>query len=342
MRVFGLPKEFRRVARAHPPELDASGEERLRWVKAWRQVRARGISGEEAAAMLDKARATLYRWERRLQQDGPRGLMDRSRAPRRRRQPTWSPELAQAVQQLRETYPRWGKEKLAVLLRREGWSISTSMVGRILKRLKDRGVLREPGRNGLRAWKRPRPRPYAVRKPKEYQPQQAGDLVQVDTLDVRPLPGVILKHLTARDVISRWDVLEVHTRATAATAKGFLAALQVRMPFPIRALQVDGGSEFQGVFEEACREAGIPLYVLPPRSPKLNGHVERAQRTHTEEFYELYDGDLDVTTLNRALLQWEQVYNQVRPHRALGNLTPLEYLGRAHSSMPKSPSLSHM
>ena len=63
-----------------------------------------------------------------------------------------------------------------------------------------------------------------MRKPKEYQAREPGDIVQVDTLDVRPLPGVVLKHFTARDVVSRWDVLEVHTRATATTAKAFLDA----------------------------------------------------------------------------------------------------------------------
>ena len=113
---------------------------------------------------------------------------------------------------------------------------------------------------------------------------EPGDLVQVDTLDVRPLPGVILKHFTARDVVSRWDVVEVRTRATANTATDFLSTLQARMPFPVRAIQVDGGSEFQAGFEQACQERGLRLFVLPPRSPKLNGAVERAQRTHTEEF----------------------------------------------------------
>ena len=72
------------------------------------------------------------------------------------------------------------------------------------------------------------------------------NLVQVDTLDVRPLPGVILKHFTAREVVSRWDVVEVRTRATANTATDFLSTLQARMPFPVRAIQVDGGSEFPG------------------------------------------------------------------------------------------------
>ena len=75
--------------------------------------------------------------------------------------------------------------------------------------------------------------------------------------------------------------------------------------------------------------------MLPPRSPKLNGHVERAQRTHTEEFYEIYDGDLRVEPLNRALRHWEKVYNTVRPHQALGYLRPSELLNKA--GWPRGP-----
>ncbi len=134
---------------------------------------------------------------------------------------------------------------------------------------------------------------------------QPGGLVQVDALDVRPVPGVVLKHFTARDIVSRWDVLEAHTRATAATAAGFLDRLVARMPFPVRAIQVDGGSEFQAIFEEACQARGIRLFVLPLRSPKLNGCVERAQRTHTEEFYEVTPFSLEIAALNREILAWE-------------------------------------
>jgi hypothetical protein len=54
--------------------------------------------------------------------------------------------------------------------------------------------------------------------------------VQVDTLDVRPLPGVVFKQFTARDAVSRWDVIQAHTRATAATAGQFLETLLHRMP----------------------------------------------------------------------------------------------------------------
>lgn len=112
-----------------------------------------------------------------------------------------------------------------------------------------------------------------------------------------------------------------------------------RFPFPIKAVQVDGGSEFMADFEGACQKYGIRLFVLPPRSPKLNGHVERAQRTHTEEFYELYDGELDIPTLNQALLGWERIYDTFRPHHSLDGLTPAQYLKRCHLSLvPSNPS----
>ncbi|MBE0481381.1 MAG: DDE-type integrase/transposase/recombinase [Dehalococcoidia bacterium] len=100
--------------------------------------------------------------------------------------------------------------------------------------------------------------------------------MQLDTLDVGPLPGVNLKHFKARDMVSRWDVVEAHRQAKASTAAGFLDTVISRMPFTIRAIQVDGGSEFYEKFEKACLDNGIRLFVLPPRSPNLNGCVERA------------------------------------------------------------------
>jgi len=100
------------------------------------------------------------------------------------------------------------------------------------------------------------------------------------------------------------------------------------MPFPIKAIQVDGGSEFQDAFERECQKRSIKLFILPPRSLKLNGHVERAQRTHTEEFYEVTEANFEIRELNWALFEWEKVYNTIRPHQALGYLTPQEFLER--------------
>lgn len=305
--------------------LSEEANRRLKWMEHYAQ---RGHNAARTCRHFDISRQTFYRWWHRFEREGPLGLEGCSRRPQRLRRPTWDATLEQAVLTVRRQYPRWGKDKLVVLLRRQGRVLSTSMVGRILRRLRQRGVLVEPARRPISAAKRRLPRPYAVPKPRDYQPRAPGDLVEVDTLDVRPLPGIVLKHFTGRDVISRWDVLEVHERATAKTAASFLSTLEARMPFAIRAIQIDGGSEFQADFEHACQQRGIRLFALPPRSPKLNGAVEPAQRTHTEEFYEVYDLPWTATALNQHARRWEQTYNTVRPHQALGYLTPAEFLAQ--------------
>ena len=100
--------------------------------------------------------------------------------------------------------------------------MSTPMVGRILTHLHRRGELGAPRPRAISVRRARPPRPYAVRKPQDYVVTAPRDLVPLDTLDVRPLPGVTLKPLAARDMISRWDVFEVASRATASTAARFL------------------------------------------------------------------------------------------------------------------------
>jgi len=321
MNVYCTIPGYNRLASI--PRLSKKAKQRLKWFDYYY---CRGQNARLTCRHFDISPQSFYRWKKRYNPRHLESLEDHSHRPKHLRQPTYSVELVDAVLRLREEYPRWGKEKLTVLLHREGFVCCGSTVGRILHKLKERGVLREPVPNHISARKRQWQRPYAVRKPKEYVAKEPGDIVEVDTLDVRPLPGVVLKHFTARDIISRWDVLEVHTRATSHTASGFIDTLLKRMPFPVKAIQVDGGSEFQDAFERECQRRGIKLFVLPPRSPKLNGHVERAQRTHTEEFYEVTDSSFEMPELNRALLKWEGVYDTVRPSQALGYLTPQEYL----------------
>jgi transposase InsO family protein len=288
--------------------------------------RAHGQNVSLTARHFGFSRPTVYRWLGRYDRFHLETLEDRPSRPRRRRRPTWSQAELAAVRDLRARYPRWGKDKLVVLLRREGTVLSTSMVGRILGRLRRSGDLREPVGHRISARKRPWRRPYAIRKPADWRVERPGDLVQLDTVDVRPLPPVVLKQFTARDVVSRWDVVELHGRATASRAVLALDSIIERMPFAVRAISVDGGSEFMAEFETACADRGIALFILPPRSPKLHGAVERANRTHTEEFYECSTAEPTLAALVPELHAWETVYNTVRPHQALGYLTPAEFL----------------
>lgn len=305
-----------------PPDLSRDARRRLTMVD-WHRAHGQNVS--RTARHFGYSRPTVYRWLARFERDRLETLETRSSAPRRRRRPTWTLGQLGAVRDLRARYPRWGKAKLAVLLRRDGIVLSVSMVGRILTRLRQTGELREPLRairRRMRAWRRP----YAVRQPAGWTVERPGDLIQIDTVEIRPTADHPFKQFTARDVVSRWDTLEVRRSATARQASAVLDALAERMPFPVRAISVDGGSEFMAEFETACQERGIALFVLPPRSPKLHGAVERANRTHTEEFYEVTDAELDPDSVRPALLAWERTYNTVRPHQALGYLTPAEYL----------------
>lgn len=279
------------------------------------------------------ARSTYYEWKKRYRPNDLTTLEDRSSRPRRCRGRQWTATQVAAVRAAREAHPRWGKAKLAVVLAREGVGVSASTVGRILTHLKARRVLVEPPRK--RAYPHARhPRPYATRRPKGSPPATVpGDLVQLDTVQLRPLPGVTHYQFTAVDVVSRTCVVGVHTVATAATATAFLATLRARFPFPVRTIQVDGGSEWMAGFEAACQAAGIALWVLPPRKPQWNGCLERLNRTGREEFWECYTGELDVPTMTQALRAWEDEYNTVRPHQSLGMRTPAEFLAPHLSAM---------
>jgi len=86
------------------------------------------------------SRQAFYRWKPCYDPHDLSTLEEGSHRPHHRRQPTWAVEQSERVRRLREQYPRWGKDKLAVLLRREGWPVSVSMVGRILTSLRQRGV----------------------------------------------------------------------------------------------------------------------------------------------------------------------------------------------------------
>ncbi len=328
-----VPAKALAMSRRPPANLSDAAKRRLKWMDYYR---SNANNASLTCRHFDISRSTFYLWHKRYDAHNLASLEDHSCRPRRVKQPTWSPETIQAVKRVREQYPRWGKNKLAVMLAREGIAVSASMVGRILRHLKRTGQLVEPipRRTGVRKKSRIT-RVHAVRKPKDYVAEKAGDIVQIDTQDVYPLPGMHLKHFTATDVTSRWCVCSLRSRATALTAKAALEEVLERMPFWVVAIQIDGGSEYMAEFEQACKDKGIRLFLLPPHSPKLNGRVERAHRTHQEEFYEVTQAEGTPEAIRQELRQWEDTYNTIRPHQALDYKTPLEYLQEYNQYQPR-------
>jgi transposase InsO family protein len=270
---------------------------------------------------------TFYRWKNRYDPYDLTTLEEESRRPHKVQQSRTPGAMESRVLALRDRYPRWGREKLAVLLEREGIQLSGSTVGRVMARLRVRGLLAEPEnvRQAKLARRRRRKPRYAVRKPKGYRVEAPGDLVQVDTLQVRLVANEMRFQFSAWDTATKFGAFRAYRRQTSTAAADFLHHLKTKFPFPIKAIQIDGGSEFMDQFEEACRRLEIILFVNLPRCPKMNGGVERTNRTSREEFYEVEDLALVMEELNRQLEEWEYTYNYVRPHQTLDYLTPNEY-----------------
>jgi len=217
-------------------------------------LRKHGVSWPEIQELVGISRATYYRWRKRLKEEGLAGLKPRSRRPKRlRKRVYWTPDLLIRVETLRKENPTWGRWPIWLTLRKEGFAVSERAVGRILAHLEARGRVESVaaflGRARRGEVKRKTRRPYAQRKPRGYEVKHPGDLVQVDTLTVTLGPGETIRHFSAVDLFTRFSLAEVHTRATAGLAACFLARLVAQTPFPIRALQVDGGSEFMAEFE---------------------------------------------------------------------------------------------
>lgn len=76
-------------------------------------------------------------------------------------------------------------------------------------------------------------------------------------------------------------------------------------------------------------EQDIRHVYIRPRTPHLNGKVERSHRVDEQEFYQLLDKDGiadDIHLYNDKLREWEDYYNYHRPHGALDGQTPYERL----------------
>ena len=328
MQVFGLQAGVYRGANwasrlaAKTSPIAAARRDALR---RFEQARRDGLSAEQAAAAVGVARANLHRWSRRLE--------PRSRRPLRVRPKTWTSALMRATQALRDDFPMWGKAKLGPLLRDQGFIVSDATVGRILQALMERGLVQPVPRlrKNPYAHRWTTRRRHAVRLPKGLKPDKPGGVVQIDTVFIT-LPGRAIKHFTAYDPVAKWTVAKAFNRATARSASLFLEKVLAELPFPVQAIQVDGGSEFKAEFEEACQTKGLVLYELPPKSPKLNGAVERCNGAWRYEFYAVYDLPSSVDALNPILDRFQNLYNHHRPHGALAGMTPARYLAKLQAN----------
>lgn len=261
------------------------------------------------------SRETFYKWKRRFEALGERGLINSKPCPQN---PTIrvKADIEAKILELRVEH-RLGPQRIVCYLERfHGMKVSSNGV---------RGVLI---RNGLQRLSPEPPKKHP--KPfKRYEKEVPGHHVQVDVKVVffKDKNGARIKRFqyTAIDDATRARVLRIYDRQNQINSIDFINQVVDRFPFRIKYIRTDNGHEFKTLFHWHVHDLGMLHVYIKPFTPRLNGKVERSHLTDQREFYQIvhYTDDLD---LKDKLQYWEDFYNFHRPHSALKGKTPYEVL----------------
>jgi transposase InsO family protein len=292
---------------------------RLAWrFKVLQQACAQSRNVARTCRHFGISRQAYYRWRRRYQVHGEVGLADRPSTPHRSPRATPAAVVSKILY-LRQHY-HFGPGKIADYLTRfHQLSLAVSSVHRILRR---HGMNRLPAsqkhRSHAKRWQR-------------YEKAQPGHRLQLDVKFLERIPGTRkrLYQFTAIDDCTRIRVLKIYDACNQGTAIRFIDEVLRRLPFRVLVVQTDNGAEFQSHFHWHLESLDIRHVYIRPRTPHLNGKVERSHRVDDQEFYQLLDKDGisdDIHLFNAKLREWEDYYNYHRPHGALDGQTPYERL----------------
>jgi transposase InsO family protein len=117
--------------------------------------------------------------------------------------------------------------------------------------------------------------------------------LQVEVKFLERIPGTRkrLYQFTAIDDCTRIRVLKIDDACNQGTAIRFVDEVRRRLPFRVQVVQTDNGAEFQSRVHWHLQSLDIRHVHIRPRTPHLNGKVERSHRVDDQEFYQLLDKD---------------------------------------------------
>jgi transposase InsO family protein len=268
----------------------------------------------QACREFGVSRSTFYDWKKAYDEGGKAGLA-RKKPIAINHPKSLSQDVVDRILELRKTY-KLGPERITWYLERyHGIHTSVSTVYRTLVR------------NNMR--RLPKNSPRRAIHTRRYSKEVPGHHIQVDVKFVSLMDpeGKRVRRFqyTAIDDATRVRAMKIFTRHNQQNAIKFIDYVIEKFPFRLHTIRTDRGHEFQAQFHWHVEDKGMRHVYIKPRSPQLNGKVERSHRTDQEEFYQLltYTDDVD---LNEKLAEWERFYNLDRPHGAFKGKTPYEAL----------------
>jgi transposase InsO family protein len=313
------------------PRTFLTPEQQIRQRYAWFEEAARLGNVTLACRRCGISRKTFYKWRQRYAEarGARQALRDRSRRPYRPRRRV-KKALRRRLLALRQRTHLGPARLRALLLARGTRHVPSAMtIAKLLKRA------------GLTRRQRARPKRYR----RTFVVPRPGDLVQ---LDVKWVPYLVegrqLYQYTAIDCCTRLRLVTLHEDLSLAAAKAFAQYVLSTFPFPVRMVQTDNDAIFTHwytagpktpldrpvkahPFTVMCAQFRTQHRLIPPRTPRLNGKVERSHQTDEQEFYRLRRYGTRAE-LQQAFARWLWHYNHTRLHMGAGmqGRSPLQVL----------------
>ena len=280
------------------------------------------------------SKPTIYRWKKTFKDSQGRleSLIPDSRSPKRKRVMNTNYKIIEFIKSLREQYGHLGKEKIKPLLdeyclSENIKSISESTIGKVIKRYniysKSRRIYHNPSHTHSKARLS-----YKKKVKKSPRPTTPG-YIEIDSI-IKFIHGIKLYVINAVDVKLKFQFSYGYTRLNSQNSLDFMKKLELVYPIRngIKIIQTDNGLEFMGDFDDCLKRRNITHLFIYPRCPKINGFIERANRTLQEEFingHEEYALD-GIAEFNSRLIDYLIWYNTKRVHKSLNNISPINYL----------------
>lgn len=289
-------------------KLSEKARQRLQWMDSYRECN----NASQVCRHFSVPLRTFWYWRNRYDPYDLKSLEDKSRKPKS--SPNKTPrEIELVVLALKRKHSRWGKEKIALYLRKKGVLISGKTCWKIFNR--HRLIIK------YRTTKRKPPKPRAnwaeIRLP--------GDLLEMDVKHIH-FNRRRLYQYTIIDVVSRWRYASIYYKCDMKTTIAFFETASKKAPFLTKMIQTDNGPEFRTVVTAYLKRKNIKHVFTHKHRPVENGHVERSHRTDQEEFYSIENMGNTTNELRERFAEYLKMYNYERPHWGLGGKTPVEAL----------------
>ena len=221
-----------------------------------------------------------------------------------------------ALNRLAESYPAYGFEKMMAKLRQAGNPWNHKRVYRVYKGLKlnlrRKGKKRLPSRN---------PMPLAV-------PSFANDTWSIDFMSDALFCGRRFRTFNVLDDFNREALaIEIDLNIPAQRVIRVLERVAIQRGYP-KKLRCDNGPEFiSKALAEWAESHRIELEFIQPGKPTQNSFIERFNRTYRHEILDRYIFN-NLTQVKEITETWLNEYNEERPHQALNNLAPMQFLAK--------------